>query len=30
MTIAEYGGDRGGISALITAISTIQTVARLL
>lgn len=30
MTIAEYGGDRGGISALIAAISAIQTVTRLL
>lgn len=30
MTISEYGGDRGGISALMAAISAIQTVARLL
>lgn len=30
MTIAEYGGDRGGIGALFSAISAIQTVARLL
>ena len=30
MIITEYGGDRGGISALIAAISAIQTVARLL
>src|SRR5690606_35194878 len=30
MTIAEYGGDRGGASALITAIAAIQTIARLL
>lgn len=30
LTIAEYGGDRGGVSALIRAISAIQTVARLL
>ncbi|QRZ14176.1 phage tail protein [Paracoccus methylovorus] len=30
MTIAEYGGDRGGISALMSAISAIQTIARLL
>lgn len=30
MTIAEYGGDRGGITALLAAISAVQTVARLL
>lgn len=30
MTIAEYGGDRGGISALMAAISAVQTIARLL
>lgn len=30
MTIAEYGGDRGGVRALMAAISAIQTVARLL
>lgn len=30
MTIAEYGADRGGISALMSAISAIQTIARLL
>ena len=30
MTIAEYGGDRGGIAALFQAISAIQTIARLL
>lgn len=30
MTIAEYGGDRSGVSALIKAISAIQTVARVL
>lgn len=30
MKISEYGGDRGGIRALISAISAIQTVARLL
>lgn len=30
MTIAEYGGDRGGISALMSAISAVQTIARLL
>ena len=30
MTIAEYGGDQGGISALVAAISAIQSVARLL
>lgn len=30
MTIAEYGGDRGGISALFAAISAVQTIARLL
>lgn len=30
MTIAEYGGDRGGISALIAAISAVQTIARVL
>lgn len=30
MTIAEYGGDNGGIAALFRAISAIQTVARLL
>lgn len=28
MTMAEYGADRGGISALISAISAIQTIAR--
>ncbi len=30
MTIAEYGGDHGGISVLIAAISAVQTVSRLL
>lgn len=30
LTLAEYGGDRGGISALIAAVSAVQTVARLL
>ncbi|MDO5641495.1 MAG: hypothetical protein Q4G26_03790 [Paracoccus sp. (in: a-proteobacteria)] len=29
MTISEYGGDCGGASALIRAISAIQTVANL-
>lgn len=30
LTIAEYGGDQGGVSALFSAISAVQTIARLL
>ncbi|MFT4015293.1 MAG: phage tail protein [Paracoccus sp. (in: a-proteobacteria)] len=30
MSIAEYGADQGGTSALVSAISAIQTIARLL